>query len=103
MTVSTKTLQILGKSSDIKFKAGENLLEVLNANNISIDQSCDGHGTCTTCRVRIVSGIEFLSERTDIEKERAEERLFSSHERLSCQTQLLGDVTIEILSEKPIS
>ena len=98
MSVSTKTLQIKNFFSPLEFKAGENLLDTLNANKVGISQSCGGHGSCTTCRVLVLSGLENCAPRTAIEQERADERDFAPNERLSCQTDLLGDVEIEITS-----
>lgn len=98
MSVSTKTLQIKNFFSPLEFKAGQNLLDTLNANKVGISQSCGGHGSCTTCRVFVLKGLENCSARTPIEQERAEERDFAPNERLSCQTELNGDVEIEITS-----
>lgn len=96
MVVSTKTLKIIGQNQIISFKAEENLLDVLNANNISINQSCGANGSCTTCRVIVHSQKENFSSRSEIEIERAEERSFAENERLACQTYLLDSATIEI-------
>ena len=101
MYVTTKTLQIRNLFSPIKFNAGENLLNTLNANKVSISQSCDGNGTCTTCRVFILKGLESCSPRTEIENERAIERNFAENERLACQTYIEGDLEIEISNPEP--
>lgn len=103
MSVTTKTLQIRNLFSAIQFKAGANLLNTLNANKVSISQSCDGNGTCTTCRVFILNGLSDCSARTDVETERAIERNFAKNERLACQTIIKGDVEIEILNPEPIN
>jgi ferredoxin len=102
VTVSTKTLLILPNNISVQFNAGENLLDTLNANKVSISQSCGGNGTCTTCRVFVLQGIENCSSRTELEMERAQERGFAEGERLSCQTELKGDVHLEILNPEPI-
>ena len=96
MLVSTKTLTIRGQSDTISFKASENILDILNANKVSINQSCGANGSCTTCRIIIHSDLKCFSKRTEVEMERATERGFSDHERLACQTQLLDSATIEI-------
>ena len=96
MLVSTKTLTIRGQSDTISFKASENILDILNANKVSINQSCGASGSCTTCRIIIHSEKERFSERTEIEMERALERGFSENERLACQTKILDSATIEI-------
>ena len=103
MSDTTKTLHIKNIFSSIDFKTGDNLLEILNANNASISQSCGGHGSCTTCRVFILKGLNNCSERSEIEAERAIERNFVENERLACQTYLLDSVEIEILnSDEPL-
>ncbi|MEK6627013.1 MAG: 2Fe-2S iron-sulfur cluster-binding protein [Bdellovibrionota bacterium] len=96
MSDTTKTLHVKGFFSPIEFIAGDNLLNTLNAAGVSIAQSCEGNGTCTTCRVFILKGSENCNARTEIEIERAEERGFKDNERLACQTELLGSVEIEI-------
>lgn len=103
MLDSTKTVRIVQENSEEEIVIGidepTNLLELLNANDISISQSCGGNGICTTCRVYVKEGMENLSERSDLEIERAEERNFKPDERLCCQTETTGNVTI-ILPEE---
>lgn len=98
MSVSRKTLHIRGFFSPLEFTAGDNLLDTLNANKVSISQSCGANGSCTTCRVFVLKGLENCSPRSEIECERAEERGFVPNERLACQTQINGDLTIEVLN-----
>ncbi len=95
MSDSIKTLKILNRNIEIQFKSGANLLELLNAHDIGIFQSCGGNGTCTTCRV-VVQNNNAVLPRNELEIERAVERGFATNERLSCQTELLDDVEIEI-------
>lgn len=96
MAVSTKTLHIVGETNSIAFRTNENLLDVLNANEVSINQACGANGSCTTCRVIVLEGLENLAARTEIEVERASEREFLNNERLACQVNLLDSVTIQI-------
>lgn len=98
MTVSRKTLQVSVNNLSLQCNANDNLLNILNANNLSISQSCGGNATCTTCRVLVIKGLENCSPREGIEAERAEEVGFPENERLACQTEILGDIEIEILN-----
>ncbi len=98
MSDTTKTLKIKNIFSPIEFTVGNNLLNTLNASGISIEQSCDGNGTCTTCRVFVLKGLENCSERSELETERAVERGFAENERLACQTNITGSVEIEIIN-----
>lgn len=96
MLDSTKTLIILQNNVELQFEKPVRLLDLLNANEISINQSCGGFGTCTTCRIFVRKGLSSLSERSDIELERAEERGFEENERLCCQTVIFDNAEIEI-------
>lgn len=53
---------------------------------------CGGHGFCTSCRVRVISG-EGLSPPNRLERERLGSRCGPL--RLACQTRVVGDVEIE--------
>jgi len=61
--------------------------------------NCLGHGLCGTCRVLVKKGMENLSPKGRLERFKLATMLSSiGHEdemRLSCQTQVHGDCTIE--------
>ncbi len=99
MADSTKTLTILRKDYALAFKDSVNLLDFLNANKVSINQSCGGNGTCTTCRFFVLEGAENLSPPSELEVERSTERNFLSNERLACQTEIHNSARIEIPDE----
>lgn len=93
---SEQTLQITGTT-----KVTPTILEALLANNIGINHSCGGQGTCGTCRVEILSGMEHLNIKNETEAEFFNEYKLSPNIRLSCQTYLAGEVKIKICN-KPI-
>lgn len=104
--VPTKTLTVLKYNdaklecvAEIDIKQTQNLLELLNAHNISISQSCGGFASCTTCRIFVTKGNETLKPCEDLEAERAIERNFAANERLACQVEIPaeGDVSLEII------
>lgn len=78
------------KTIDVTVGQPLSLLEILNINKVEVSQSCGGSGSCGTCQVKVISGLENLSERNEIEKEIAEDRKFPSDIRLSCQTEVFG-------------
>jgi len=59
--------------------------------------ACDGQARCTTCRVRVIAGLENLSPRNEAEQKIATVKNWSPEVRLACQTQILGDVTLRRL------
>lgn len=80
----------------VEAPVGTLLPDIADASGAEITFGCRS-GSCGTCRVRIVSGIEHCSSMT------AEERDFLSglevpvDQRLACQVAVLGDVDIEYL------
>lgn len=78
---------------------GETILQaVLNA-KIDLDHSCGGMGTCGTCRIYVTSGLEKFEARNELEQEIANDRQFSSEERLACQNLVCDQ--LEIRRPKP--
>lgn len=74
----------------------QSLLANLIENQIEIDHSCGGNGTCGTCRIQVVEGINYFSSVEEIEAEMQRERGFQKNERLSCQSYVSGKVKIKI-------
>ena len=73
------------------------ILDVSIAHKIPHFRECGGNGRCTTCRVRIVDGIEHVSSRTARETEVAAALGWDGFTRLACQTRVRGDVSLERL------
>jgi 2Fe-2S ferredoxin len=79
----------------IDVQEGVNLMETLLASQVPVASSCHGDGVCCKCKIRIASGAENLSKETEIELFRREQHSIPQNERLSCQTLVLGTVTID--------
>ena len=77
---------------------GENLLEVLRAENIKIDAPCGGLGLCLKCKV-MVSGE--VSSPDSLERDALGEGSLSEGYRLACRVMVLGDLQV-ILSSAEI-
>jgi ferredoxin len=66
--------------------------------------NCRGHGLCGECRVFVLAGAERLTEETSREQRAGRPRGRRDavrrgndgrlHERLACQTEILGDVSV---------
>jgi ferredoxin len=54
-------------------------------------RECD----CGTCIMDVLSGDENLSEPSVLEDKVLKENLAGRHQRLACQAQVLGDVTVK--------
>jgi ferredoxin len=89
-----------GVPATVEVPAGTTLFEAGAKLAAGIDTACVGKGTCGLCRVKIVAGAEHLNAFTDEERKHLGNVYHITKVRLSCRTQVNGDVTIEITRKK---
>lgn len=73
----------------IKVPAGTRLIEISEKVGAGISYGCR-EGECGTCMMRIVSGMENMSERSVLEDQVLHENMAGRNNRLACQAQVLG-------------
>lgn len=73
----------------------EKLLDILLSETDWM-HACGGKGRCTSCRARIISGMDHLSDRTRPELQYMKLNKLQEDERLTCQVLVDGDVTIRV-------
>ena len=73
------------------------LLDISRANQIPHLHECGGNGRCTTCRIRVIDGIQNLTSPTQVEKMTSGMRNWDSTIRLACQAYPKGDVRVQRL------
>ena len=81
---------------DILVKDEMSVLELALNNNVDIDNSCGGSGSCGTCRIFIKQNLDKLEPRNDTEQAMADDRGFSVDERLACQIEPVDGLVVEI-------
>jgi 2Fe-2S ferredoxin len=92
-TKSTTILfEPMGKSVEIG--RSQTVLQVALSNKIPIHHTCDGMGSCTTCRIFVLEGD--AGPRTNLEQDRADERGFAEDERLACQVRAKPGLVIKV-------
>lgn len=75
------------------------LLDNIHQNDIDWMHACGGKGRCTTCKTEVIEGLQHCSPVSEAElKYRASGKL-SNTQRLTCQTQISGDVQIRVATE----
>ncbi len=112
MTVSRKTLTLaetffqeeVKLEIDVKRSNLVTILDILNANKVSINQTCGGSGTCGTCRIEIINSSNFLMQPSAYEMTAAIDLELLPDQRLSCQCEIdfssrETNLVIKILSE----
>ncbi len=81
-------------------REGESILDVAINNDVPLMHACGGFCACTTCHVKVKSGLPGLSVIEDEEQERLERADgMTSESRLGCQARVHGDVTVEIVNQ----
>lgn len=71
---------------------GDTLLEMAVEAGLPIAHLCGGRARCSTCRIRVIDGLDALEDRTEAEAAMAERLDFPDEVRLACQTRAGGDV-----------
>ncbi|MCD8553352.1 NADH:ubiquinone reductase (Na(+)-transporting) subunit F [Seleniivibrio sp.] len=97
MLVSAGTVTInINHKKDFQVSSGGKLLNALADNGIFVSSACGGGGACGQCRVTIVEGAGAIlpTEKTHINRRQEKEGV-----RLSCQTAVKQDMTIELPPE----
>jgi len=81
----------------INAPAGFSVLEASRWAGIPHESVCGGRGRCSTCRIRVVKGVDLLPAPDPLES-RTLRRIFApANVRLACQLRPLEDLTIELL------
>jgi len=76
---------------------GDTVFDIGRRNDIPIDTSCVGQGTCGRCRVKIITGEQHLPPVNDVETKHLGNVYFITKVRLSCQAVVCGgDITVEV-------
>lgn len=80
----------------LELNGQDSLLKQLKAAGKKIKSSCGGCATCTDCMIVVKSGELNLSPQTFEEVRLLGNVFHITKERLSCQTKVSGDVTLDI-------
>jgi acetylornithine deacetylase/succinyl-diaminopimelate desuccinylase-like protein len=81
--------------SPIQVGFGTNLMKALLSNGIPVASSCHGDGICSKCLISFESGIENTSPSNEREQDLQKKMNIPSDRRVSCQTEVWGDITID--------
>ncbi len=93
MPKSNVTFEKLGVT--VTVPAGTRLIEISERVGASITYGCR-EGECGTCMMKIVSGMEHMSERSMLEDKVLQENMAGRDHRLACQAQVLGgDIVVK--------
>lgn len=91
-------IRIAQSEQTIFCREGENLMEVLLGAGVFVDNPCNGKGICGKCKVKISEGRVSPCTQTEMEHIGKEER--EGGIRLSCMTQIFGDLEVELVRQE---
>jgi 2Fe-2S ferredoxin len=83
------------KKPPIEVSVNSNLMQVLLEANVPVSSSCHGEGVCAKCRIQVIDGMQNLSTENETELFLKQNNGIADPFRISCQVQVLGDVTID--------
>ena len=72
------------------------ILDTSIENKIPHLHECGGHGKCTTCRIRILEGMQYLNGKTQQELALSRARKWDPSIRLACQAYVKGDEKVTV-------
>ncbi|MCW7468043.1 adenylate/guanylate cyclase domain-containing protein [Leptospira kanakyensis] len=75
-------------------KPGATILETALKHDYPLYHLCGGNAKCTTCRVFVTDGLQYLSTRNDREQTLADRKGWPTEIRLACQTEVFGDISL---------
>ncbi len=77
---------------------GDILLDVAKQNKCHIGYICGGSGVCQSCFVYVQEGMGCLSGPSEVEKAFISDKLAEAGGRLACQTRIIKDGNLRVLS-----
>ncbi|OUM94709.1 MAG: hypothetical protein BAA04_08525 [Firmicutes bacterium ZCTH02-B6] len=93
------TVTVGGQTHNLQVRPGENMLDAALDRNVDLDYSCK-EGSCDTCMVKILKGMEFLNDITPQERDMLDEDQLKEGYRLSCMVVVKGPGPIEFVQEE---
>ena len=90
LSATQETLAVLDVPSD------KPLYFILHDGGVPVASACGGKAQCGLCRITVVEGWENLSAPVAVEETHIGNLMHIGKLRLSCQTRVLGDATIEV-------
>ncbi|RXT13893.1 2Fe-2S iron-sulfur cluster-binding protein [Ammoniphilus sp. CFH 90114] len=87
------------RGKTISVNKGDNLLQSALKNRIAIRNRCRGNGTCTNCKIQIMTLSPFVSMPSSQELRMIGEEEMSEGFRLACQTRVYGPIQVRVPEE----
>ncbi len=93
-------VRFLPSGQSVEVKAEQSLLSAALEAGVAIATACGGVANCTECKLEVIEGDANLSPMEYVEESKLGNVFHITRERLACQTQVLGPVTVQVLKEQ---
>lgn len=88
-------ISFVKNKASFEVPAGANLMKSLLEHGHPVASSCRGEGVCSKCVVRVIKGADQLSNPSELEVQLKKKNNVGPNLRISCQTQVNGDITVD--------
>ncbi|MBO8170687.1 MAG: 2Fe-2S iron-sulfur cluster binding domain-containing protein [Bacillaceae bacterium] len=88
-------LTFLPVQKKVQIREGMTILEGAKRGRVGLRHKCGGKGSCTTCKV-MIGADQPVTKPRPLEMKVLGESLIRKGWRLSCQTRIFGNTTVEI-------
>jgi 2Fe-2S ferredoxin len=78
------------------------VLNAIHSDFIDWMHTCGAKGKCTTCKMKVVNGMENISAHSENEQKYLAKGRLRNDERLACQCSITGDIAIEVCPENKL-
>lgn len=92
----------LNKRSVPYYENQSSVLQAIHDEFIDWMHTCGAKGKCTSCKMRVLSGMENISEPSFNEEKFRRLKMLKMNERLACQSQISDNIVIEVCEENKL-
>ena len=96
MTTTKYPVHLKPMEKTIMVDGDTNLLAAFREEDIYVKSSCGGYASCSDCLIKIVEGVDNINTPSFEETQMIGNVFHITKERLSCQTKVEGEVTIDL-------
>lgn len=83
------------EEKEVIVRKGHSILRAAQQGKVGLRHKCGGRASCTTCKV-IIEDQSNVSDVSEKELRKLGDENIANKLRLSCQTEILGDVTVQV-------
>ena len=80
----------------VPIERGSTIMAAAKAGRVEIESFCGESCSCSTCKVLVLDGKKRISKMNNDERSVLGDKQSEKGYRLSCQSQVNGDITVEV-------